>query len=65
MSEFDRCRWDVTYDDECDLEDIKFDLLEEQEQRLDIASFNNIANNSISLLPLSLEVISIIIQSKH
>ena len=37
MSEFDRCRWDVTYDDERDLEDIKFYLLE-QKQGLDIAS---------------------------
>ena len=38
MSNFDRCRWDVTNDDERDLDDIKFDLLEEQEQELDIAS---------------------------
>ena len=38
MSKFDRCRWDVTYDDERDLDDIKFDLLEEQKQELDIAS---------------------------
>ena len=38
MSNVDKCRLDVTYDDECDLEDIKSDLLEEFEQGLDRAS---------------------------
>ena len=38
MSNVDKCRLDVTYNDECDLEDIKSDLLEEFEQVLDRAS---------------------------
>ena len=46
MSNVDKCRLDVTYDDECDLEDIKSDLLEEFEQGLDRASGFLSARNS-------------------
>ena len=38
MNNVDNCRLDITHDDECEFEDIKFDLLEEFEQGLDRAS---------------------------
>ena len=38
MNNADNCRLDITFDDECEIEDLKSDLLEEFEQSLEVAS---------------------------
>ena len=38
MNNADNCRLYITFDDECEFEDLKSDFLEEFEQGLDIAS---------------------------